>query len=234
MLKQWLDEADISDPVKFGLHILLIVATSSVVFGRFYCVSSSIVMILRHSPMKQGMHSSLDCIGGVITGYLIYLTRSLIGPYYKAFISHTSWFTPFSLTVLSVYQTSASLPLVHSLTPLNRPVCYTRTRRTSRRQSRTRRLSCVHISLPRQRYRGVVCQYERIRTQHLLRDEAGGVGVVSCIAAEVSPWRRVDIPHKTPHKADYASIVTAAVSIVAQSCYSAEQKGVCVCNVSGL
>ncbi|TIA92824.1 hypothetical protein E3P77_00899 [Wallemia ichthyophaga] len=37
VLKQWLDESDMSDTVKVGLHLLLIIATSSVVFGRFYC-----------------------------------------------------------------------------------------------------------------------------------------------------------------------------------------------------
>ncbi|TIA99356.1 hypothetical protein E3P94_02579 [Wallemia ichthyophaga] len=87
VLKQWLDESDMSDTVKVGLHLLLIIATSSVVFGRFYC----------------GMHSSLDCIGGVITGYLIYTTRSLFGPSYQVFISNTSWFTPLSLTVVCLY-----------------------------------------------------------------------------------------------------------------------------------
>ncbi|TIA92513.1 hypothetical protein E3P99_00588 [Wallemia hederae] len=93
VLKQWLDESALTDSTKLLLHVLLGIATFSVVFGRFYC----------------GMHSSVDCVGGVITGYLIYLTRSLIGPYYKTYISQTSWLTPLSLTALSLFAVHAHI-----------------------------------------------------------------------------------------------------------------------------
>ncbi|TIB91270.1 Rds1 protein [Wallemia mellicola] len=97
VLNNWLSDATADgsvDPFTMSvLRTLLIIATSSVVFGRFYC----------------GMHSALDCFSGVITGTMIYITRSYIGPYYEAFIEQSTFLTPILLTILSLYAIHAHI-----------------------------------------------------------------------------------------------------------------------------
>ena len=73
--------------------MILVIVTASVVIGRFYCVSY-ISHCISETPLNlklQGMHSSVDCIGGALTGGLIYLIRSKAGIYYTEYISNSSW-----------------------------------------------------------------------------------------------------------------------------------------------
>lgn len=52
-----------------------------------------VIVLVRYQLNRklQGMHSSVDCIGGALTGGLIYLIRSKAGIYYTEYISNSSW-----------------------------------------------------------------------------------------------------------------------------------------------